>query len=614
MLFEAIVVALISAFYIGFEDGKISAKKTLMGYGIGFFITAIVVTGWLWLTAPAFVGILGGWYRVLILPMLIFSAAALMLEGSEEPKASAIQGMKILFVLIGAVYLSLTSVFYANELHSIPEVESYDNISAGKNIFAPIDTEHVRLVDQEMAYYLGNKIIGESKENLGSQFEVRKRDFHIQKVNDRLYWVAPLQFRGIWKWMDVQASPGFVMVDAEDPYTTPSLHLGYQMKYLPSAYWGKQIHRYIYLKGYEHIRLEDFTFEVTDSLTPRYVISLTYPTVLNSGDKTKGVIVINPETGKIEEYAIGSTPEWVDRVVPETVAKNYLLWYGMLGNGWWNTILSEKNVNVPTSISRRGRQTELWLIYGSDGEPYWYTGMTSPSGSDQSLTSIMLVSLKTGEIYMYKTGGANEQAVIDAVDSEVSMYSNWYGSVPIPYNVYGQLTYIVPIAAHTERGYIFKEVAFVDASNVNVKKDENKAKALEKYKLYLFSKGKEIAITSSASMKTIKGVVERMSSISMDGTSSFRIWLSESNIIYAVDPILMPEVSVTSVGDAVNISYDDTNDTVVGVSAFDNLEINSRISKAQLEMEKHEAEREVKDSEWVRQKEITQELEDLRQG
>ena len=97
MLFEAIVVALISAFYIGFEDGKISAKKTLMGYGIGFFITAIVVTGWLWLTAPAFVGILGGWYRVLILPMLIFSAAALMLEGSEEPKASAIQGMKILF-------------------------------------------------------------------------------------------------------------------------------------------------------------------------------------------------------------------------------------------------------------------------------------------------------------------------------------------------------------------------------------------------------------------------------------------------------------------------------------------------------------------------------------
>ena len=612
MILEAIVVAVIAAFYIGFEDGKFSVIKTAKWYGIGFVITAMLTGLLLWLLKPAFVGIMDGWYRVIALPVLIFSVVVIVLQfvtEEVEEKECWIQGLKILVVLLVAVWLLLTPVFYHQDLYNIPEVEISDNISAG-GVFAPIDTEHIRLVDQDMAYYFGNKVLGESKENLGSQFEVRKGDFHIQMVNDHLWWVAPLQFRGFWKWWNLQSSPGFVMVDAEDPQATPRLCLGYQMKYLSSAYWSKELHRHAYLKGYEHVKLEDFTFEITDNLAPRYVLSLTEPTVLNDGFITRGVIAVNPETGKIEEYPIGSTPGWIDRVVPERIAKDYLFWYGKYEHGWLNTILAQEDVNVPTSIQGG---TELWLIYGSDGEPYWYTGMTSPSGTDQSLTNMMLVSLKTGKVYQYKISGANEQAVVDAVDSDVSLYSNWYSSVPIPYNVYGQLTYVVPVTAHTERGNIYKGVAFVDAKNVHIEREDNKARALEKYRAYLFSKGKGIAITSSSDRKKINGTVERIASVVLDGSSSFRIWLNDSEIIFAVDPVLIPKVAITSVGDSVIISYDDTGETVIATSSFDNLEIDARISEKQLAYEAHEANRTQRVEEnWDVQKEHVQAIEDLR--
>ncbi len=593
MLVEAIVVAALAAFYLGFEDGKFSLKRTVRIYGMGFAVCSFAMVGVLWLIKPAFVGILGGWYRVAAGPIALFSVVILnaLLLSEEKSREYIIQLLKIAFVFAVAIYLLLTPVFYSEDLYNIPKVKVYSNTSQDE-VFTPIDTEHIRLVDQKMAYYLANKVIGKTAnenkgntsgvvENLGSQFEVREDDFHIQKVNGHLWWVAPLQFRGFWKWQNAKYSPGFVMVDAENPQAEPQLHLGYKMKYLPSAYWGKELHRYVYQKGYKRIRLEDFTLEVTDDLQPRYVLSLTEPTVLNSGYDVKGILVVNPENGEIKEYSIESVPEWVDRVVPERIARDYLTWYGKYKNGWWNSVLSQRDINVPTSIESEegGYTTDLWLIYGSNKEPYWYTGMTSPSTTDQSLTSIALVSLKTGKIYQYKISGLNEQAAIDAVNSDVSLYSNWHASVPIPYNIYGQVTYVVPISAQTQRGEIFKEVAFVDISNAHIERDANKAKVLTKYKAYLFSKGKRVEITSVSSRKTINGTVKRIADVSIGGTSSFRVLLNNCDVIFAVDPILMPEIAVTSVGDNVSISYYDTEDAVVAVDSFDNLDVNVRTSR-----------------------------------
>lgn len=621
MISEAIIVALLAAFFIGFKDGKLDINKTAGYYFSAGFITFLVMIVVAYLFQPAFVGIWNGYYRIAVFPIIIVSLLYLLISGeNSEGKEITIQAFKIVVVIVVGLYLAFTGPLYADQLYKIPEVQVFKNISEPNGIIDPINPEHVRLIDQKMASYLGNKIIGQYG-NIGSQYEVLEEDFHIQKVNDRLWWVAPLEFRGYGIWTNVRTSPGFVMVDAEDAYVEPKLVLNHQMRYLPSAYFGDNIERYAYSLGYEHTRLEDYTFEITDNLEPRITVSITHPTILNDGDITDGVLVINPETGEYKEYPIGSVPDWIDRVVPERIAKNYVSWLGEYVHGWWNAngwFVSQKDVNEPTTVTVKGKQSgtekiELFLVYGSNKDPYWFVGMTSSSESDQSLTSIILTDVRTGKLYQYMMSGANEQAVLDAVDSDVSLYKTWFGAAPIPYNVYGRLTYIVPIFAETDRGNLFKEVAFVDSMTSHVVRSDTKAKAAEMYKAYLVNKGLEVALTQSSAEKTVAGIVLRISDVIADGTSSFRMWLDNSDIIFAVDPLVFHEVAVTVAGDKVNISYDDTGDDVVAVNKFEDLNISARVSKEKLVMQQDIGNRTNRTAVWDEKKQLEERLNKIKQ-
>lgn len=616
MIIEAIVVAFMAALFIGFKDGKLDIGKTIKYWVVAGVLTALMMLIVIWLDQPAFVGIWSGYYRIAVIP-IVFVSLLYLLHGGEnqEGKEAAVQVIKIVAVLLVGLYLAFTGPLYANQLYNVPQVQIFQNISEPNGIMDPINPEHVRLIDQKMAAYLGNKIIGQYG-NIGSQYEVLEEDFHIQKVNDHLWWVAPLEFRGFGIWTNIKTSPGFVMVDGEDPFVEPKLVLNHQMRYMPSAYFGDYIERYAYGLGYEHVRLEDYTFEVTDNLEPRWTVSITHPTILNDGDVTDGVLVINPETGEFKEYPMGAIPEWIDRVVPERVAKNYVSWLGEYVHGWRNAnwfLAPQKDVNEPTTVTVSGKKSgtekiELFLVYGSNKDPYWFVGMTSPSASDQSLTSIILTDVRTGKLYQYMMSGANEQAILDAVDSDVRYQQTWFGSAPIPYNVYGRLTYIVPIFAETDRGNIYKQVAFVDALTSHTVRADTKAEAAERYKAYLVNKGLEVALTQSSTLRALSGTVVRIGNIVVDGISSFRVWLNTSNIIFAVDPLVLHEVPVTAIGDRVNISYDDTGDAVVAATKFDNLEIDARQSKEYITMMQDSANRTKRTEVWEKKKQLEEEL------
>lgn len=507
MIFEAVITALIASFYIGFENGTFSLKKTATYYGTATIISTVAIYVYLYLFTPAYIGIMGGFFRVAAIPILFISVCYLFLivKGESNNPEKGIQIFKIITVLGIFVYLLATPIIYSEKLHDVPKVKVYDNISDGSN-FAPIDVQNMRIVDQSMAYYLGNKVMGSSDQNLGSQFEVNQDDFSIQNVNGRLYWVAPLEFRDIFKWISARYSPGFIMVDAEDPSIPAKLYTGYKMEYMNSAYFGDYIIRHLYSNGFSHVHLRDINFEVTDSLQPRWVVSLTTPSVLNDGDIVNGVAIIDPETGDIENYQNNDVPKWVDRVMPEDIARNYLDWYGKYVHGWINSVTSEQDVNVISS-------DEMWLIHGNNGQAYWFAGMTSPSSKDQSLTSIVLVNSRDGTINLYRLSGWNEQAVINAVGASVSNYKNYHGTAPIPYDCSGRLAYVVPVAASTDNGEVFQEVSIVDAITGHVVLGQTKAIAFEEYRRYLNQNGFDFAITNSTTKGNITGTVNRISGI-----------------------------------------------------------------------------------------------------
>lgn len=614
------VIAFLSFSYLGWKNDGFAIGKTLAVNMLGTFIGGIVFGAFFYLDPPAFVGLWGGWYRVLVFPMVIGSVICLAISLESDGKGATIQIIKLLAIIITGGIIAFTPIMHSNDLFKIPQVTVIkENISVPNGVLDPIDLNHIRLVDQDIAWSKAQKIIGEG-DNLGSQYKVVEKDFHIQEVNKHLWWVGPLQYRGFTQWNEIGSSPGFIMVDAEDPYADALLKDGYHIKYLTSAFWGDEIYRYAYSLGYSNYLLQDLTFEITDGLAPKWTISKTKPTINNDGYVTESVIVIDAETGAKDEYPVGSVPEWIDRVIPENVAIDYITWHGAYQHSWWNAYgpiySNQLDVNKPTiTTTKNGDKVELFFVYGSDNKPYWFGGMTSSSTSDQSLTSIVLVDARDGKIYKFKMTGGNEQSALDAANAIVSQYKEppWFGSAPIPYNVYGKLTYIMPISSHTEKsGNLFQRVAFIDALDSHAVLGETKDEAAKSYISYLATKGVQVAITSNNELKTLEEVVLSVGSVIANGQSKVILWLNSSNIIFSVNPVLFPEASLTSTGNKVNVTYIDTGDAEVAVNKFDNKNIDARVSKEQIALDKNTANStKTKVENWDEQEKLKNKLKEL---
>ena len=598
MIVEALLIGILSFLCIDTKDIGKSLLITIGG-GIVFGIVLVIL---FWLITPAFVGIFWGYFAIAAIPIIIGSLIVFFWLNADE--TDWLQIAKIAVVLLIGAGLLFTNAFRANDLYDIPEVTTYKNISAG-GVLPDIDQDHIRLVTREAALQSAANILGEKK--LGSKYEIKKEDLHIQNVNDELVWIAPLRYRDAVVWWKNGNTPGYASVSAEKPDEKARLVTEFPMKYTLGAYWTDDLQRHLYLKGYQHIRLEDFTLEVTDEGYPRYVISLTKPTVWNSGYVVDRILVVNPVNGDLKEYAPDNAPEWIDRIMPERIATNYLDWYGRYKNGWWDQFLAKESVNEPTSTNIGGSSsTELWFVKGRD-QQYWFTGMTSISSSDDSLSSIMLVGLRNQKIYEYDISGPNEQSIVSAVQSAVSNYDNRIAGPPIPHNYGGKLTYTVPVDAVDNQGKrILMEIAIVDASSSmpHVVIAKTKAEAFNQYRQYMSGKGFEFTFSSSSSYQEIIGSVNRFSDISVNGNSVYRIWLNNSEIIFEIVPYINPEVTITQVGDLVKISFDDNTETVVIAHNFDNLDLNARKGQDQIEFE---TDKEIRDE----KKETLSEIENL---
>lgn len=154
---------------------------------------------------------------VLVILGIVFSLGLTVSQQTKQVKIVSKPNM-ILFVLAGVLLVYCIALPFVTSLKMfrsdayqklIGEVKNGQKIT---NHIAPISIDKIRVVDEELAHLLGEKILG-SQPALGSQVELG--DFCIQKVNDDLYWVAPLLHSGFLKWFNNQeGTAGYVMVSA----------------------------------------------------------------------------------------------------------------------------------------------------------------------------------------------------------------------------------------------------------------------------------------------------------------------------------------------------------------------------------------------------------------
>jgi len=312
-----------------------------------------------------------------------------------------------------------------------------------------VDFSQVPLIDKESSRKLGDRVMGQMSE-LVSQFYVS--DLYTQiNYNNEIVRVTPLEYNGLIKWFNnkKEGTKGYIKVNSVDG-KAELVKLEEGMKYMPSAYFFKNLKRSLRLK-YPTTIFGKESFEIDNDGNPYWVI----PTVKYSGIGIKkeitGIILLDPITGKTTKYKVDKIPKWVDQVYAASLIIEQIDNWGLYKNGFFNSIFSQNGV-VQT--------TEGYNYIVKDDDVYMYTGITSVS-SDESNIGFVLTNLRTKETKFYQVPGAEEYSAMASAEGQVQQMK-YTSSFPLLINLNNRPTYLMSLK---DNAGLVKMYAFVDVED-----------------------------------------------------------------------------------------------------------------------------------------------------
>jgi len=485
-------------------------------------------------------------------------------SGNNAPSFKIGKPGKVSLVLLGVILVYMTIVPIVTSwalLHTseyrdlIGKVETESNLSTH---MLPISIDKIRVVDQSLAQLLGDKVLG-SQPALGSQ--VTLGAFNIQKVNNDLYWVAPLLHSGFFKWQkNMEGTNGYVMVNAcneRDVKLVQEINgKKVYIKYQSEAYFFDNLERYLYFHGYWHVGLTDYSFEIDDAGTPYWVVTKYKKTIGFMGEEAQGVVIVNAQTGEINDYSIENTPKWVDRIQPGEFVETQLNDWGNFVKGYWN-FSNENKLKITEPVS---------MVYGEDNNAYWYTGLTSV-GSDESTVGFVLVNTRTKKAVWYKQSGATENAAQNSAKGKVQE-KGFSASLPIPYNINNIPTYVMTLKDNGGLVKMYAMVAIEDYTIVGV--GNTLRESLMAYKNAFNQSGNKIATKSKTEKNIIKSEITRINGDVKNGNTYYYFTLRNLPKVFVGSSQISNDFPLTNLGDSVYISFDNDNQEVIDVSTFKN--------------------------------------------
>ena len=477
---------------------------------------------------------------------------------------------KVLIFVLAIILLYSTLVPIVTSwalLHTSAYRNIIGNVEIGENLsthMAPISMEKVRVVDQSLANILGDKVLG-AQAALGSQ--VRLGTFNIQKVKNDLYWVAPLLHSGFFKWnKNKQGTNGYVMVNASNERDVKLVQdisgKKVLIKYQSEGYFNDFLERHLYLSGFYNVGLTDYSFEIDDEGIPYWVVTKYKKTIGFYGENAVGVVVVNTETGKCEEYSIENAPAWIDRIQPDYFIENQLNDWGNFVKGYWN-FSNENKLQITEGVT---------LVYGEDNKSYWYTGLTSV-GADEATVGFVLVDTRTKKTVWYKQSGATEFAAQNSARGKVQE-KRYSASQPIPYNINNIPSYVMTLKDDGGLVKMFAMVAIEDYTIVGV--GNTLIETLMAFKNAYNMAGNKINPKSSTKKQELNTIVLRINSDVKNGNSFYYFTVSGKENIFIGSSQISNELPVTLSGDSIVISFDDDTQGLIDISSFKNRSIEKR--------------------------------------
>ncbi len=600
-----IVMAILSIGRLAFGRREpFIARKFIRWFGGYFVFNYVFCLLILYVSEPALTGPFGGWQWILF-PLIVSSIGNLFafvrpMLGTLEDAAAASQGRSstrrnpislptnasrgaiaagifglVVAAAIGIVIAGLIVVFTtwfdsnAKVLQAIPNV----TVERPTTPLIPTDPNHIVLVSQSIAAFKGQQKLGSTGQNLGSSYSLDPGSYTLQSIGHHLYYVAPLTYNNIFINLSNSSTPGFVVVDAEDPNAQPTLRTGPtdSIAYLPGAILNQDLIRHVYLSGFTYGRLVDPTLELDDSFHPYWTISLMQPTRGYTGDVLSQVLIVDAHTGDIKVYQPKDVPLWVDRVMPADTVTQYLTWWGLYHAApWFN----------PSGAGQQSPASDPQLLYNNVDQPVWLIPMTSSSANDNSSTGVFLFDTHKNEAHFYPKAagigiGSNVQNTFSSTRANILRYNVDTYQL---YQICGQPTWVAIYSSAS----IFQDVGILDASYLNgsnVQFEPTLSKALDDYKLWLAQQGIPNdcgATTSGGTQQTVTGKVLRISAVQQSTNTIYYLQISGQNVIFTANLNLSPKLPLVQPGDTVTGTYLKTTGQTgqtIDLKTFDDLSI-----------------------------------------
>ena len=489
------------------------------------------------LTAPEF------WFFI-VMTLIIYIMTSILaikelpntiirkLGGKKDKKQylSLILPATILLILVINFFNS--PLFVAESYHNRITVKQDGNFNEEIN---SVDFNSLPLLDKASSQKVGDRVMGQMPE-LVSQFYVSNLYTQINYNND-IVRVTPLEYAGFIKWFSNKNSgvKGYITVNSVTG-ESELVKLEKGMKYMPSAFFSKNLYRHLRFKyPTEIFGIE--SFEIDNEGNPYWIIPTLKYSAVGLKQEVTGVIILNPITGKTQKYKKEEVPTWVDHVYSAELIINQVNDWGKYVNGYFNSIFSQKNV-VKT--------TEGYNYLAQNDDIYLYTGITS-AVKDESNLGFILTNLRTKETTFYSVPGAEEYSAMASAEGQVQQMK-YKASFPLLINLNNKPTYLMSLK---DNAGLVKMYAFVDVEDYQKVVVTDAKEGIEKASLnYLNSNFYE-----NTDLQTKEIVINTITSVIIDGNTYYYVTTKENEkyrVSIKVEENILP---FAKENDKMNITY-----------------------------------------------------------
>ena len=455
---------------------------------------------------------------IFIISMLFLGAGAYKIIKFKTANQKIIKAILFfaitLFIIYLIGYILSSPIVNSKKYQSLISIQNSDF----KKDIKQISYDEIPILDKETAINLGSRKMG-SMVDMVSQFEVNNLYTQIN-YNAKPTRVTPLDYGNIFKWVTNRKNgiPAYMTIDMATQ-ETELIKLDNGIKYSFSEPLNRNVNRYLRF-NYPTYMFDKISFEIDDNGTPYWICPVkTYSIGLFGGPVIKKVILLNSITGELTEYNIEDVPMWVDSVYSADLLISYYNYYGMLKNGYFNSILGQKGCL---------KTTEGYNYIALNDDVYVYTGVTSVGG-DRSNVGFVLMNQRTGESKYYTISGAQETSAMASAEGQVQ-HLGYKATFPLLLNISNQPTYF--IALKDEAGLV-KKYAMVNIEKYQIVAIGDTISECENNYINLLSKS-NIEINKNKTKQNIKGKITYIKELVIDGNSHIFIKIDNNRKYFGI--------------------------------------------------------------------------------